>query len=83
MNSHWHGLAKYPFPINDPQCSVCNADGSLNEPEITTTRHWCPKGMHGYRCSHLVSEVCLGGNGSEQNCPEHGGPKRHLMKSAV
>lgn len=51
--------------------------------KISTTLHWCPKERHSYCCSHLEEESCLGGNGSELNCPEHGGRKRHLMRVRV
>lgn len=42
-----------------------------------TTAHWCKKGEHAYRCSHLETETCAHGNHSEVNCPEHGGPNQH------
>lgn len=28
-DGHYHGVARFPIPINDPACPVCNADGHL------------------------------------------------------
>jgi hypothetical protein len=27
--THYHGVQRYPVPINDPRCPVCNADDHL------------------------------------------------------
>lgn len=29
--SHYHGVARYEFDINDPKCPICNADGHLTD----------------------------------------------------
>jgi hypothetical protein len=35
LESHWHGVVKFDFSINDPRCPVCNADGKLGKPSTT------------------------------------------------